>query len=559
MKIHTRIFMVILLISIFLLYSLSSDDQAEETATPVPQNEEEDDIKINFDILKKVGSDGKFIVPRIGPGPQIPSIEIPRNLPPTPTPGTIATSAPPKGPGINVPLPPVVIPGKKIRGIPKPPSITPSHTKSITGWPNQMQTPGPPPKKIGEENSILNTLPPSSNSLEIPIDTGIQENMPQIPIPVSITEKDSDIGSLALPKLPSEETPTNEGNETTSLDIPSLPRLNHQENTMDLNLPQDSTISEEYSPSTEIPQSEYTIPLKPDLEGARHDPSLQVPDNSMEEESPSAPHVEDNLPEAPRVIETNPPDIPQGNIPLPASPDDSSKAPKAEPITEIPLVETPAITDLDLPDLLPPLPKPTTETPEDIPSIEISTSEIEYKIIRDWKDRNLLYDGNFEAIPYLEKDAWFLENCSLKRVLKWNGDTTLAPKSGNQIGVVFGESQVETSLYQLINVETLAGLIDKGQITLKAILSASSLSKETEKVKLTILCWGINNDQGKILKKTSESIAVNMGDWEETNIHIEEIPPSTQLIQFHISIKNRSKSSEPLIALDAARMNLTIR
>jgi hypothetical protein len=568
MKIHTRLFIIILFISALFISALSSGNQQEQTATPVPEKEEDDDIKIDFNIFKKVGSDGKYIVPRIGPGSRIPSVEIPRTLPPNSTPGTTRITIPPKSRDQNLPSLPVVVPGDTIKAIPHLPSIPPPYTESTGGVsgrglpPGQSpgSIPGPPSTKGPGDNMIPASLPPSTIWVESPIETPIEREKAYIPIPGSISIKDSNIGSLSLPTLQSEGIPGNEGSETSSpSDIPSLPRVKDGKNVTDLNMPQNLTIEEEASPSPGNPRQGYPIPSTPNVGRSVVDPSMKVPDISMEEESSPAPHVADNLPATPLVVESDPLNIPKGNISLPPSTDDTSRVPGMENITEVPLVESPVVADTKIPDQLPILTKATPDTSDDTPGIKITASEIEYKIIQDWKDRNLLFDGDFEAIPYLEKDAWFAENCSLKRELKLTGDISLAPKSGNQLAVVYGKSEDDTALYQLINVESLSGLVDKGRITLEASLSASSLSGETVKVKLTVLCWGYGNDEGKMLKKSSEIIPISKGVWGQGNIRMDEIPASTRLIQFHISMKNTQGVSEPLIALDGSRLNLIMR
>lgn len=59
-----------------------------------------------------------------------------------------------------------------------------------------------------------------------------------------------------------------------------------------------------------------------------------------------------------------------------------------------------------------------------------------------------------------------------------------------------------------------------------------------------------------MLKKSSEILRVSKGAWTQEIIRMDEIPSSTKLIQYHISIKNARGVSAPLIALDETRLNI---
>ena len=163
-----------------------------------------------------------------------------------------------------------------------------------------------------------------------------------------------------------------------------------------------------------------------------------------------------------------------------------------------------------------------------------------------------MIDGDFEWIAAAQdKDAWIARGAKYNRVTR--SQSGLPPPSGGKFAILLGESDEKARIYQMINIENLAEAVDDGLVSLAASVSASPLSESVGEMKLSVLCWDVDDrGKGRVIKKTSRAIPLKPGDWNKARVDLERLPPMSRWLEFRFELKGSRGLKGEIAAVDEA-------
>ena len=551
------LYLFILILKIILFSGIVEHAQATENSVTTEQKEEtqtEDaESKSDFNFSATEGVDGKTIIPLIGAKPgSFPSL-----------PGDQTRIMPQQTSRKEQPAPAMkrdlLPPGPSTAGSPAP-SLS-SHT--IPGSASNRGSLGTlKPDRVGSHPPAIPTsdvlIIPDGNiaPLHLENNSGLigKDNPSEPPLPGSLPDlpkSDSPSGLPGLPSLDARIGPP-ASPPPSSNEIPGAPAIESSRDRNQISLPPNLSLSLNPVPAT---PKETGISSLPEPPPSAKGSSLTLPALSLPDESTPSPTSKDTLPALPdRKDDLQ--SLKDINIPPPVTDSNNALVPSLGSLSNIPTAKTRAAT------IEPPLPQDLPSLP-DIPGGPkgketggtIVSGEIEYRQIIDWEDRNLLVDGDFEAV-FEHKDSWTTTNGRMERMSWGDPHIPLTPKTGIKIGLVSRESDDTCRIYQMLNVDNLADLIDGQKVSLQASLDAAILPPTTGTLELSVHCFKKN---GGRLNKVFQIVPSESLAWKHLAVEMSLVPSQTRWLEFRVVANPQQGTTGSIAVLDAALLKLRKR
>jgi hypothetical protein len=543
------LYLFILILQSILFSRIAEHAQATENSVTTEQKKEaqaEDaENKSDFNFNATEGVDGKTIIPLIGAKPGLlPSMPQQTSRKEQPSPAMKRDRLPP---------------GPSTAGSPAP-SLS-SHT--VPGSASNMGSLGT--MKPGRVSSHPPAIPtsdvliiPDGNiaPLQLENSSGLigKDKPSEPPLPGSLPDLPKTDSPSGLPGLPSLDAPTGgpASPPPSSNEIPGTPPIESSRDQNQISLPPNLSFSLNPVPATPNETGISSLPEPPPSAKAS---SLNLPALSLPDESTPSPTSKDTLPALPDR-ENDPQSLKDINIPPPVTDSNNSLVPSLGSLSNIPTAKTRATTtDRPLPQDLPSLPDiPGGPKGKETGGTMVSGG-IEYRQIIDWENGNLLVDGDFEAV-FEHKDSWTTTNGRMERVSWGDPRIPLTPKTGIKIGLVSRESDEKCRIYQMLNVDNLADLIDGQKVSLQASLDAAILPPTTGTLELSVHCFKKNGERLNTALQIvpSESLA-----WKHLTLEMSMVPSQTRWLEFRVVANPRQGTTGSIAVLDAALLKLRKR